>query len=65
MLDETEPLLEYKDRSKDNRKKDNENCNNGFFSSIYGYLKQPRFWDWVIVGVIIVAVIATIVLLCV
>ena len=40
MLDETEPLLEYKDRSKENRKKDNENCNNGFFSSIYGYLKQ-------------------------
>jgi hypothetical protein len=64
MLDETEPLLEYKDRSKYNEKC-NEKCNTEFFSSIYNYVKQPRFWDWVIVVVIIGAVIATIVLLCV
>ena len=62
MLYESEPLLEYKDRSKDNRKKDNENCNNGLFSSIYGYLKQPRLWDWVIVGILVGAVIATIII---
>ncbi len=54
MLDETEPLLE--DIENDRQ------CNTGFFRSVYNYMKQPRFWDWVIVAILIGAVIATIII---
>ena len=42
-----------------------EENNNGVFSSIKKYFKLPKLCDWIIVGIIIVCVIATIVIICI
>jgi len=59
MLDETEPLLEYKVNRDENNK---EKCNTCFFRAVYNYIQQPKFWDWIIVCVIIASIIATIII---
>jgi hypothetical protein len=52
MLEEVNPLITNEEQS----------TNTGFWHSVRNYIKQPKIIDWIIVGIIIVAVIATIIL---
>jgi hypothetical protein len=59
MLEETQPLL---DSCNDSNENENPKDMQGLCCSIKYYLHQPKTWDWIIVGVIICMIIATIVL---
>jgi len=70
MLEETQSLLDSNGSENEINNKiineiidDNSNQkeHQGFFSSIRYYLRQPKIWDWVMVGLIICAIIATII----
>jgi hypothetical protein len=52
MLEEYKPLLTNSDTG----------INTGFWHSVRNYIRQPKIVDWIIVGIIIFAVIATIIL---
>ena len=60
MLEETQPLL---DSYNDSHENENPKDMHGLCGSFKYYVKQPKTWDWIIVGVIICMIIATIVLL--
>ena len=56
---EAHPLVDERTNSYYNRR------NPLFFRSIRNYFSLPKICDWIIVGVVVVCVIATIVLICI
>lgn len=70
MLEETQSLLEsdnYNNNNNNNNHKKSYNEKNSNEQSFLGimkyYFRQPKTWDWIIGGLIICAVIATIILI--
>lgn len=55
MLEETTPL--FTDNSSSNNSK-----NPGLLKSIYFYVKQPKIIDWIVAGIIIIAIVATVII---
>jgi len=66
MLEETQSIIDSQ-RSENENENENENSNKkvkqGFVSAINYYFRQPRTWDWIIVGLIISAIVVTIILI--
>ena len=58
---ETNPLVHEGTENNSYYKK----CNTSVFRSIRNYFVLPRLYDWLIVGVVVVCVVATIVLICI
>ena len=75
MLEETHSLLESDHYNSNSNSTSNSNNNNNhknseksyneksFLSTIKYYFRQPKTWDWIVGGLIICAVIATIILI--
>ena len=70
MLEETQSLLEsdhYNNNSNNNHIHNNNHKKSyneqSFLSIMKYYFRQPKTWDWIIGGLIICAVIATIILI--
>ena len=60
MLEETQSLLDSDNYNNNNNRKTN---NERFLSTMKYYFRQPKTWDWIVGGLIICAVIATIILI--
>jgi hypothetical protein len=63
-VEERTPILEEDDNT-ENKKNKKKNNKQSVFSIIGNYCKLPKFCDWVIAGLIIICVIATIILICI